>query len=110
MRILIGLGLCAALLAGCTSSEDRLFFDGQLYNAKLRKVDRQLDQFQITVRPVSKSLLGAREAGRYEATSYCINLLGSSDITWTEGPDVEEGALTIDKDTLVLQGRCRDAR
>ena len=110
MRLLTTLGLCTLLVAGCTSTEDRLFFDGQLYNAKLRKVDRQLDTFTVTVRPVSRSLKGAREAGLYEATSYCINTFGNSDIVWTEGPDVEEGALTIDKDTLILQGSCRDVR
>jgi len=80
MKSLTMLGLCGVLVAGCTSTEDRLFFDGQLYNAKLRKVDRQLDTFT------------------------------NSDIVWTEGPDVEEGALTIDKDTLILQGSCRNVR
>ncbi|MCX7566249.1 hypothetical protein OS189_07830 [Sulfitobacter sp. F26169L] len=105
-----GIALCAGLLAGCTSAEDRIFFDGQYYNAKLRKIDRQLDQFTVTVKPVSKSLLGAREAGRYEAVVHCVNLFGSSDIIWTAGPDAPQAQLSIDKDTLTLQGQCPDAR
>lgn len=110
MKIWIGVALCAGLLAACTSSEDRIIFDGQFYNAKIRKVERQLDEFVVTVKPVSKSLQGAREAGRYEATVYCVNTYGSSDIIWAAGPDAPEGQLNIDKDTLTLQGRCPNAR
>lgn len=106
MKFWTGLVLCAGLLAGCTPSDERILFDGQFYNAKLRKVDRQIDTFTVAVKPVSRSLLGAREAGRYEATVYCINTFGSSDIIWTAGPDAPDEALTIDKDTLILQGKC----
>lgn len=110
MKNWTGIALCAGLLAGCTSSEDRIFFDGQFYKSKVRKVERQLDVFVVSVRPVSKSLKGAREAGRYEATVYCVNTYGSSDIIWTAGPDAPEGQLNIEKDTLTLQGRCPNAR
>lgn len=109
MKFWTGLALCGGVLAGCTSAEDRILFDGQFYNAKLRKVERQLDTFVVTVRPVSKSLQGAREAGLYEATVYCINAFGSSDIIWTVGPEAPEENLGIDKDTLTLQGRCPNA-
>jgi hypothetical protein len=110
MKNWMGLVVCAGLVVGCTSREGRNLFDGQFYNAKLRKVERQLDQFQVTVKPVSKSLTGARQAGRYEAVSYCINTFGSSDIIWTAGPDVSEGDLNIEKDTLTLAGRCPSSR
>ncbi len=109
MKHWTAIAVCAGLLAGCTSSEDRIFFDGQFYNAKLRKVERQLDHFVVTVRPVSKSLVGAREAGRYEGTDHCVNLFGSSDIIWSAGPDAPEDQLNIEKDTLTLQGRCPNA-
>lgn len=109
MKSWTGIALCAGLLTGCSSTEDRIFFDGQFYNAKLRKVERQLDQFIVTVKPVSKSLAGAREAGRYEAVVHCVNSFGSSDIIWSAGPDADESALSIDKDTLTLQGRCPNA-
>lgn len=98
--------LCAGLLAGCTSPEDRIFFDGQTYSTKLRKVERQLDQFFVTVRPVSNSLAGAREAGQYQAVVHCVNNFGSSDIIWIAGPDAPQEQLNIESDTLTLQGRC----
>jgi hypothetical protein len=110
MKNWTGVALCVGLFAGCTSSEDRIFFDGQFYTAKLRKVERQLDQFVVTVKPVSKSLDGAREAGRYEAVVHCVNLFGSSDIIWAAGPDAPEDQLNIEKDTLTLQGRCPNAK
>lgn len=106
MKIWTGLLLCAGLIAGCTSSDDRIYFDDQFYKSKLRKVDRQLDQFVVTVKPVSKSLVGAREAGRYEAVVHCVNLFGSSDIIWTAGPDAPADQLNIEDDTLTLSGQC----
>lgn len=110
MKIWTALALCAGLTAACTSAEDRIAFDGQYFNAKLRKVDRQLNVFTVTVRPVSKSLEGAVAAGEYEAISYCINTFGSSDIEWAVGPDTAREQLPIDRDVLTLQGLCPDAR
>ena len=110
MKNWTGIVLCAGLLAGCTSTDDRILFDGHYYNAKLRKVERQLDQFIVTVKPVSKSLVGAREAGRYEAVTHCVNLFGSSDIVWSAGPDALEGQLNIEKDVLTLAGKCPSSR
>ena len=110
MKNWTAIALCAGLTAGCTSPEDRILFDGQFFTSKIRKVERQIDVFAVTVKPVSRSLKGAREAGRYEATVYCVNTYGSSDVIWTAGPDAPEGQLNIEKDTLTLQGRCPNAR
>ena len=110
MRNWTAIALCAVVVAACTPSEDQVLFDGQSYKSKLRKIDRQRDQFTVTVAPVSKSLLGAREAGRYEAVVHCVNEYGSSDIIWAAGPDAPQAQLRIDKDTLTLQGRCPNAR
>lgn len=110
MKNWTAIALCAGLHAGCTSPEDRILFDGQFFTSKIRKVERQIDVFAVTVKPVSRSLKGAREAGRYEATVYCVNTYGSSDVIWTAGPDAPEGQLNIEKDTLTLQGRCPNAR
>ncbi len=110
MKFLTGLAICVALLAGCASSDDRIYFDGHFYNSKLRKVDGQFDVFTVSVKPVSKSLAGALEAGKYEAVVYCVNTYGSSDIQWTAGPDAPEGQLNIGNDTLLLQGRCPGGR
>ena len=110
MKNWTAIALCVGLHAGCTSPEDRILFDGQFFTSKIRKVERQIDVFAVTVKPVSRSLKGAREAGRYEATVYCVNTYGSSDVIWTAGPDAPEGQLNIEKDTLTLQGRCPNAR
>lgn len=109
MKKLTGLVIAVALMAGCTPADERIQFDGQFYNAKLRKVDRQRDVFTVTVRPVSRSVAGAREAGAYEATVYCVNTFGSSDIIWSAGPDAPDGELRIENDTLTLLGRCPNA-
>ena len=110
MKCWIMLASVAAVLMGCTSSDDRIAFEGEFYRAKLKKVDRQLDVFTVAVQPVSKSLTGAVQAGEYEAVAYCVNTFGSSDIAWTVGPDTPEGQLPIDGDTLLMQGQCPGSR
>lgn len=102
--------IAATAIAGCTDNEDRIAFDGQYYRTKLSKVDGQRDVFTVSVRPVSASLEGAREAGRYEATVYCVNAYGDSDIVWAVGPDTPAEALTVVDDTLTFQGRCPQAQ
>lgn len=106
MRYLILGGVAAALLAGCNSRDDRIAFDGHFFRAKLSKVDGQRDVFTVTVRNVSQSLDGAREAGRYEATKYCIQNYGSSDIRWVVGPETPPQNLRIVDDSLTFQGAC----
>ncbi|MEQ6248346.1 hypothetical protein ABMC89_05600 [Sulfitobacter sp. HNIBRBA3233] len=110
MKSWLILATATVLLAGCTSDDDRIAFDGQFYNAKLRKVERQLDTFTVTVRPVSRSLAGALEAGEYAAIEYCVNTFGSSDIIWAVGPETPQQSLPIESDTLTLQGQCPGAR
>lgn len=110
MKTWTAVALCALLVAGCGGDEDRILFDGQSFNAKLRKVDQQSDVFTVTVKPVSRSLDGAVAAGEYEAIKHCVNTYGTSDIVWTIGPDTPQGQLPIEKDVLTLQGRCPDAR
>ncbi|CAN0585034.1 unnamed protein product, partial [Ectocarpus sp. 12 AP-2014] len=60
--------------------------------------------FQVSVRPVSASFDGARAAGKYEATRYCITNYGNSSVKWTVGPD--SNVVPVENDTLTLQGRC----
>jgi len=106
------LGLCfGALLAtaGCAKREDKLIpFDGYLYKAKARPVDKKVSRadFTATVWEVSQSLEGARQAGRYEGTKYCIAQYGSSRVKWSVGPDTPPENLRIVDDTLTFAGRC----
>lgn len=96
------------LLAACSGSgRDAIAFDGNFYRASLKSERGARDSFTLSVRPVSASLLGAKEAGRYEATVYCVNQYGRSDINWVIGPDDPDESFAIANDTLTLQGTCR---
>ena len=101
--------LCSGLiLLGCsnplTLDENKVSFEGYYFPYKLvrDKVDDR--SFDLTVRRASRSLSGAKEAGRYEATRFCIKMFGTSDIKWVLGPDDENISLT--GRTLKLSGQC----
>ena len=98
--------LAVATVASCGPSEDSVLFDGQYYRARLDTDRDNRSDFTVSVRPVSASLAGAKEAARYEAVVYCVNRYGSSDITWVVGPDSSDESLTISDDTLFLRGEC----
>lgn len=106
MKQIVLLCVAAGLLTGCTSREDRIAFDGKYFRTKLSKVDGQRDVFTLTVKNASQSIDGAREAARYEATVYCVNTYGSSDITWVVGPDTPPENLRLVDDSLTFQGSC----
>lgn len=110
------LGLCVGALlltAGCAKREDRFFVyevGGQkaIFRAKSSAIDKKvsLADFSATVRDVSQSLDGAREAGRFEGTKYCIAQYGTSKIKWNVGPDTAAEYLRVVDDTLTFSGRC----
>lgn len=108
---LVPLALIAALLVSACQERraDRVAFDGVFFRSNASKIDRSREDFEVSVSPVSASLDGARDAGRYEAIRYCIANFGSSDITWAAGPDAEDGTLTISNDRLLLRGTCTPA-
>ena len=106
IRVTLIAALSLALLAGCKSRRDRIAFDGQLFRSNASKVDGDRQQIAVSVRPVSASFQGALEAGRYEATRYCIENYGNSRVDWLVGPDQEPGTYRIEDDTLVLRGTC----
>ncbi len=99
-------------LAGCAGgvrnalkpSGSRALFDGKYYPARLTRDRDDRAAFSVTVSRVAQGTDGAREAGRYEATKYCIAQYGNSDATWTIGPDTE--TLTARDDQITFTGRC----
>jgi len=95
-----------ALLAGCARPEARIAFDGKYFRTRLNKVDGQRDQFTVKIRDAAKSIEGAREAGRYEGTSYCVNTYGNSDIKWVVGPDTPPEQLRLVDGDLTFRGAC----
>ncbi len=105
-----GLVILAALSAcGGSASDERILFDGQAFRAKAKPVDKKKSpsEFTVTVNGISASLDGAREAGRYEGTRFCVQNFGSSRIAWTVGPDTEPQNLRIDNDSLTFAGACQ---
>ena len=98
--------LSILLLLGCSAriSENRVAFDGFMFNSKL-KVGLNKKDFEITVLRANRSLSGAKESGLYEATIYCINKFGTSDIVWDLDPeDVSE---VSSSKSIFIKGRCR---
>ncbi|MEO1107743.1 MAG: hypothetical protein AAFX90_07465 [Pseudomonadota bacterium] len=101
-----------ALVSACgtiTKSSDRVQFEGNFFRAKAKPVDKKKapTDFTVVVNGVSQSLNGAREAGRYEGTKYCIEQFGSSRIEWKVGPDTEPDQLQISDDKLSFAGTCQ---
>ncbi|MEM7319107.1 MAG: hypothetical protein AAF408_08810 [Pseudomonadota bacterium] len=104
--------ICAAIgLSGCNrnNKENRILFDGQNFRVKVKTVDKKksLADFTVSVRDVSRSLDGAREAGRYNGIRYCIEKFGSSQINWAVGPDTDPAQLRIEDNELVFRGTCQ---
>lgn len=101
--------LAAAMaLSGCTNKRQKgVTFEGIQFRSDVAQVGENLEEFQVTVFKVSQSLEGAREAGRWEATRYCIRNFGASDKEWIVGPDAEDGQLVVRDDTLTFRGRCK---
>ncbi len=103
----VSLALVALVgLAACNRPNEDILFDGQKYKTKASKEGDDLAVFLVSITPVSASLDGAREAGRYEGTVYCIENYGTSRIDWVVGPDTDPATLTVSDDTLVLKGEC----
>ena len=101
--------LCSCLiLLGCsnplTLEENKVSFDGYYFPFKLLRNKADDRSFDLTVKRANRSLSGAREAGRYEATRFCIKIFGTSDIKWFLDPDDENIGLT--GRVLKLSGQC----
>ena len=103
-----GLACSFLVTVGCSNpfelEENKIVFDGYNFSSKLtpNKSDDRL--FDLTVRRANRSLSGAREAGRYAATKFCIKNFGTSDIKWVLDPDDESIGLT--GKVLKLSGQC----
>ncbi len=79
------------IMMGCSNpfelEENKVSFDGYYFLSKLSRSKLDDRSFDLIVRRANRSLSGAREAGRYEATRFCIKNFGTSDIKWVSGPD-----------------------
>ncbi|PIE14484.1 MAG: hypothetical protein CSA70_01650 [Rhodobacterales bacterium] len=97
-------------LSGCGKVRDRVQrneFDGHKFRSSVQVDDAVREKFTIRVPNATRSLRGAREAGRHEANRYCIENYGDSEMVWVNGPDVEDSALVLNNDDLILRGECK---
>lgn len=105
----IGALALIAVLAGCSGDKDKILFDGYDFRSKTAPVDKKRSRadFTVTIKDATRSLDGAREAGRYQGTRYCIANYGNSDIDWAVGPDTDPAQLRIVDGDLSFQGTCQ---
>ena len=102
--------ISAAALSGCGQNKNRVTYEGQSFNAKLSKVDKQRDVFVVSVKDPARSMDGARQAAHHAATSYCVETYGTSDIIWDINPLDEEVQLRVTDNQLSFRGRCPQAQ
>jgi len=107
LRALVTVVVASSLLAGCSGkmrNVNAVKFDGHYFSGRASKIEADPYGFTVRIRNAAKSISGAREAARYEATIYCIEQFGTSDIIWSIGPDDE--AISLSNRSLTLAGRC----
>ncbi len=101
--------LCGLTLAACNVNRDKqIRFEGFYFRTKAKAVEKKVSvaDFTVEIKDVAQSLDGAREAGKYAGTRYCVTNYGSSRINWAVGPDTEAENLVIEGDTLTFRGTC----
>jgi len=108
--MLRGAGIVAlslVMLAGCADREERVIFDGNYYPAKSKGEKAERRDFTASVRRVSRRPEGAQKAVLHEATRYCLQNFGTSEIEWADVPAGGEGPVYARSgDSLSVSGRC----
>jgi len=97
------------MLAACGSSDlDTITFEGARFSGDLRSERSDRAAFVASGGPASISLEGAKQAAEFQAVQHCIAYLGTSDIDWVDGPDVEDSGLVVVENEVVLTGSCTE--
>jgi hypothetical protein len=107
LRALATVVFASTLVTACSGTirnVNAVKFDGHYFAGRASKSSVDPHGFSVRIRNAAKSIAGAREAARYEATIYCIHQFGTSDIIWSIGPDDE--AISLSNRSLTLAGRC----
>lgn len=109
--VMMGLAVSGCSNIGILSHKYDPMFDGIRFGGKAKSQDANTERqhFVSTVKPVSKSFDGAREAAEYKGIRHCIEYFGTSEIDWEVGPDTDPAALVVENDSLTYMGTCRDA-
>jgi len=98
---------CAALmLAGCAERSERVIFDGNYYPPKTRAEKEDRRNFTASVRRASRGIEGAQKAAVHEATRYCLESFGTSEIEWSGVAEGQGPIYGRSGDTVSVTGRC----
>lgn len=108
VRSLVVALLAGAALTACgANNSDRVLFNGVYYKAKAKPVSKDdRARFSVKVPRVDRGFDGALAAGAHEATRYCIENFGTSDIEWYQGPEGEQGTIPVSGNTVTFTGKC----
>lgn len=100
------LGL-ALVLAGCSDRSERVMFNGNYYPPASSADSEGGRGFTASVSRASSGMAGAQLAVQHEATRYCLQNFGTSDIDWAGAPEGAEGpAFGRTGDRVSVRGRC----
>jgi len=105
-RITIGLFAATLALSACAKPGDRVKFNGKYYPAKVKKVGDSRETFVVSVQRAEQGIEGARQAGEFEAITYCVEKFGDSTIAWEHGQDADTAVLQTEGGRLTMRGSC----
>ncbi|NCQ24235.1 MAG: hypothetical protein COW54_02025 [Rhodobacteraceae bacterium CG17_big_fil_post_rev_8_21_14_2_50_63_15] len=95
------------VMAGCTERKERVLFDGVYYPPKSRAEKQDQRNFTASVSRANRGIEGAQKAAVHEATRYCLENFGTSEIDWRGVPEGSEGPLFARSgDRVSVSGRC----
>ena len=98
--------LMLVVLAGCTERKERVVFDGNYYPPKSRAEKQDRRNFTASVSRANRGIEGAQKAVVHEATRYCLENFGTSDIAWAAAQTGEGPVYTRSGDRVSVAGRC----
>ncbi|SLN15301.1 hypothetical protein ROG8370_00404 [Roseovarius gaetbuli] len=106
MKHAVMMTLAVLMLAGCTERSERAIFDGNYYPPKTRAEKEDRRNFTASVRRASRGIEGAQKAALHEATRYCLESFGTSEIKWSGVAKGEGPVYGRSGDTVSVTGRC----
>ncbi len=112
--LILGLASCGLVrntagrlgVGGGSAKRASVEAEGVRFRARASASREDRRSVTVTVTPFAVNPEASLEAGRYQATRYCLLTYGGSDTEWIIGPDAARDQLPVSDDTVTLQGRC----